>query len=478
MKKLISMFSVVYPTSVVYMLQNVEYSPYPFLKWYRRTNDYRKVMYRRKLDRTKAARLLYMALVGWIILQVALALILFTIGINANSWVLIVLAVVIFLTYPICSAYAIIIPLLVGRRFIVIPRHKLALQKARKIFTEHSAIKIAVLGSYGKTSMKELLKTVLSESKNVKASLDNKNVAVSHAKFAQRLNGNEEVLVLEYGESKPGDIKHLAQLTHPDYAIITGLAPVHLDKYDSIDEIADDIFSISDFVSAKNIYANSDSELVKKTATESIQQYDISGAIGWRVSHIKVTLEGTSFCMKKGEVTLNINSGLLGRHHVGPLALVAALANELGMTKLQIERAISKTKPFKHRMEVRYLNGAHIIDDTYNGNIEGVKAGLRLLQELKANRKVYVTPGLVDQGRENQRVHIEIGRAIARAEIDKVVLISNSNSHYIEEGLKKGKSIAELQIVSKPLEYYTNLEHFIAKGDLVMLQNDLPDNYN
>ena len=129
-------------------------------------------------------------------------------------------------------------------------------------------------------------------------------------------------------------------------------------------------------------------------------------------------------------------------------------------------------------MQPRSIRGAWILDDSYNGNIDGMQAGLKLLQELPGKRKIYVTPGLVDQGEETQHVHEELGRAIAEANPDRVVLMHNSAIAAIEKGLKIGNFKGELQVEHYPLDFYLNIEHFVAAGDVIMLQNDWTDNYN
>ncbi len=128
-------------------------------------------------------------------------------------------------------------------------------------------------------------------------------------------------------------------------------------------------------------------------------------------------------------------------------------------------------------MQPYQLAGAWIVDDTYNGNLEGIRAGTQLLAELDARRKIYVSPGLVDQGEETEHVHFEMGQLIAVAKPDLVVLMQNSVTQYIETGLKQARFKGELQIETNPLEFYTNLTHFVATGDLVVMQNDWTDNY-
>jgi UDP-N-acetylmuramoyl-tripeptide--D-alanyl-D-alanine ligase len=146
------------------------------------------------------------------------------------------------------------------------------------------------------------------------------------------------------------------------------------------------------------------------------------------------------------------------------------------MTDDEIKSGIEKTKPFDHRMQPYVLGGAHVIDDTYNGNIEGVEAGLVLLKNLDAKRRIYVTPGLVEQGSKMREIHEKMGRLIAEV-ADVVVLMNNSVTMHIQNGLKEAGFSGVLKIVDDPLEFYKNLEHFIAAGDIVLMQNDWTDNY-
>jgi UDP-N-acetylmuramoyl-tripeptide--D-alanyl-D-alanine ligase len=198
----------------------------------------------------------------------------------------------------------------------------------------------------------------------------------------------------------------------------------------------------------------------------------------WKASGIKSGFEGVSFKLAKGKKSFQLKSGLLGRHQIGPLAAAAVIADGLGLTKKEIEAGIAKTVPFEHRMMPRQLGGAWLIDDTYNGNIDGIKAGLALLRELPGKRKMYVTPGLVDQGIETGRVHNELGRLIARANPNKVFLMKNSVTELIKSGLEEGGFKGEVQVENDPLGFYTGIEHIVASGDVVLMQNDWTDNYN
>jgi len=435
-------------------------------------------MYRRVLERTKAARLLLLALRVGMALEVLAGVVLMLLWWRHHLTGGLAFGLALIVAYPVVWAHAAVVPLELGRLLIVRPRQRRAVRASRQIFANFQGPKIAVAGSYGKTTMKELLGTVLGEGKKVAITPANKNVAISHAIFARKLRGDEEILVIEYGEGAPGDVKRFADVTRPTHAVITGLAPAHLDKYKTLAAAGQDIFSVSDVVTPEHVYVNGESPDALAFVRPSQQLYSEKHVLGWKISGIRVNLDGTRFTMQKGKDKLDLQSAILGRHQVGPLALVAALAHEFGLTPPQIQAGIAKTKPFEHRMEPYQLGGAWIVDDTYNGNIEGIRSGLQLLKALPGRRKIYVTPGLVDQGKESPAIHQTMGRLIAEARPDMVVLMQHSVTADIQKGLDAAGYAGELLIETDPLNFYTNLQLFVASGDVVLLQNDWPDNYS
>jgi UDP-N-acetylmuramoyl-tripeptide--D-alanyl-D-alanine ligase len=325
--------------------------------------------------------------------------------------------------------------------------------------------------------MKEILLTVLSEGKKVVATPANKNVALSHAIFAKSLAKDVDIIIIEYGESRPGDVLRFANVTRPTYGVITGLAPAHLDRYKTVDRAGEDIFSLAAYLDNKQVYVNGESSLAEPFIKPEYTLYSQNGVDGWTVNNVHLSINGTSFHLNKGKRSLHLRTKLLGRHNIGPVALAAVLADEFGLSDKQIIAGVAKTAAFEHRMEPYKLSEAWIIDDTYNGNIEGIRAGTALLAELPAKRKIYVTPGLVDQGREKKAVHHLAGELIAGSGADIVVLMKDSATKYLSAGLESAGFKGELRIEPEPLKFYSNLSEFVAAGDLVLLQNDWTDNY-
>lgn len=477
LRNFLSMYSVHYPAAIVFMLQSTEYQAKPYLAWYWRTYNFSTVMVRRTLDYTKAARLLLLALRSAMLVQIIIAAIFTGYGIQSSEWIYISVGAVLIILNPVIWAHLLTVPLMLGRKLISEPQEKQLVKESEAIFSAHPGVKIAVAGSYGKTTMKELLLTVLGESKIVAATPANKNVSISHAYFARKLTGEEEVLIIEYGEGAPGDVARFANITAPTHAVITGLAAAHLDRYKTVDAAGRDIFSVADYLGGKHVFVNRESPDIAPFIQPTFELFDRHAALGWKITDVYVSLGGMDFKLTKGRQSLKLTTSLVGRHQLGFLALVAALALQLGLDFEQVRAGVAKTRPFEHRMQPYELAGGWVIDDTYNGNLEGLRAGTQLLAELPAKRKIYVTPGLVDQGDQREPVHIAAGKLIAASGADLVVLMKNSVTGYIQRGLSEAGYAKEIRIEENPLEFYTNLNHFVARGDLVLMQNDWTDNY-
>lgn len=458
------------------MLQNTEYRLGNYLKWLHRTSDFSVVMKRRQLDMTKKVRLLLLTLrvIALVLFAAVVAGIVMTILSNNYLWA--VCSLLLILIAPHILSYGILVPLFIGWLFIQKPRERTMINRARKTLADHFGYRIAIAGSFGKTTAKEILLTVLSESKKVAATPGNMNTAIGISRFINKLHGDEQILIFELGEEKLGDVRRLSRIVRPEMGVITGINEAHLASFKSLDNTVSTIFELADFVEGPQLYVNGESQLVKKHKKADQIVFDRTSVDGWKVSQATTTVSGTEFTLSKADITMYAQTSLVGLHTIGVTAAAMVIAHELGLSVKEIEQGLRNVKAFEHRMEPRPLHGAWLIDDTYNGNSEGVQAGLAFLKTVDAKRRIYVTPGLVEQGEKTQSVHEMIGETAASS-ADVVVLMQNSTTEFIKAGLARKKFKGQLIEVDDPLEFYSNIEHFIAAGDVVLMQNDWTDNY-
>ena len=470
MKKYFSMLNFGYERVLLYMLQQTEYDVGEYFRWLRRVKDFRTVTKRQQLVPTRKVKLLFLTLAFFVILYIG---VIFWVAIAINTIWIYAVALVLVMVLPVIAQYEIVLPLVIGKYLIQKPMEKRILAETEKKLREHPATKIAIVGSYGKTTAKEILSTILGAGKKTAATPGNINQPLGIAKFVDRLDGDEDILIIEMGEYRPGDIAKMCQLVGPDIGFITGVSEAHLVNFGTLKNIVTTLFELRKYLGKKPLYLNGDNEILRKKDDASSVLYSCDGLEKHLVKNIEIEPLRTKFTFDGQKIT----SRLIGRHNIGIVAAVISLAKKFGVAEREIVVGLKNLKPFEHRMSPWILNGAVIIDDTYNGNLRGVMAGVELARELDGfKRKIYITPGLVEQGDKTTEIHVEIGRALANV-FDYVVLMRNSVTEHILVGLEKNKFRGEITIIDDPLNFYQNLGAFVAAGDLVLMQNDWTDNY-
>ncbi len=476
MKPVINLYSPTILINLAYMMQASEYDWRNFWRWFWSADDLGKVRYRRDLDYTAKAKLV-LVLAASIYLAIILTAIRLISGHQpAGRFV----GAGLLLALPTLLAASLMLAVKVIEVLVQRPYLRIILRRAAVKYAAFNGTKLVVLGSYGKTTTKSLLAHVLSRKKKLAATTGNLNTPIALARFIlKQVPPEAELLIIELGEYRPGDILKFAELVKPDIAVITGLSEVHLDTLGSLDQAAANLLSVRSFVVPENLFVNNHSPKLRRYAKGiKAERYDDKRVLGWRISGIRSNLEGLRFNMSKGKKKLELSSPLLGRHNVPTIALAAALGDEAGLSHKELKAAIADFKPVEHRFELKRLGGAYLIDDTYNGNIDGFLAGISFVKSLRKrfNRKIYVTPGLVESGAEKARLHQEVAQAAAPV-FDMIVLVKNSNAPELEKGLEQAKFKGELKVIDDPLKFYRSLDSFVADGDLVLMQNDLTDNY-
>ncbi len=341
-------------------------------------------------------------------------------------------------------------------------------------------IKIAITGSYAKTSVKNILDKFLSEKYSVLSSPESYNTPMGIVKTVKRLKDSHQVLICEMGARRVGDIKELSQLVNQDIAVITGITHQHLETFLTVEniiktksEILKDGFSGKAFISSDNkhtlsIYQKATCEKylagVKKNKNSFIYAEDIA-----------VSENGTDFTIVYGGEKFKAHTVLLGEHNVSNIILASAVAIELGLTISEIISAIEKLEMIPHRLElIKNSAGVNIIDDGYNANPDGVKHAIGVLKNF-GGKKFVVTPGIVELGLEGYKFNFEFGTLMSSV-CDGVILVGRGGSLHIREGLlSKGYPSDKIYMVKDLNQAKEKLTDLLKEGDVVLFSNDLPD---
>lgn len=352
-----------------------------------------------------------------------------------------------------------------------------------KLSERKDLIKIGITGSFGKTTVKEILKTLLSEKYNVLATPDSYNTPLGISKTVKRLEDSHEVLICEMGARRVGDIKELTEIIKPDIAVITGITYQHLDTFKVIDNIRKTKFEVIENMKDGKAVFSCDNDMSFDMKKDCKFECRLAGVHTERnpfvyATNIKTSGYGTEFTLNIGDKKAQVKTLLLGVHNVSNICLAVAVADYLGLSIEEIASGIANVKPVKHRLEViKSGNDLTVIDDSYNANPEGVKCALNVLKEMQG-RKFVVTPGLVELGLQENTQNFKIGLNLSTV-ADGVILVGRARALFIREGLLSAEYPEDKIYMVKDLEEAKNLLPKITKqGDVVLFENDLPDKYD
>jgi len=322
------------------MLQASEYNIRNYLRWYHTTKNFTHVEKRKQLVKTPKA--LVLLSVAWIIVLSLLYVVLCFVW-RGTAPLNYIFSLLILLFAPYALAYGIATLLLVGTICIQWPAHYFIIKKARRRLAAHKAFKIAIAGSFGKTSMREIIKTVVGEGKRVATPGGSHNTPLGISAFIRNLKGDKDVLIFELGEYYPGDVRALCELVQPDLGIITGVNEAHLQKFKSLDATTRTIFELAQWLGKKPLYVNAENKLAREYASKEHIRYTSNGIGEWKALDPHTDLSGTSFVLSMHDQKLKLTSKLLGLHQIGPLLAACAIAARLGIPFDKIQKGIAKT---------------------------------------------------------------------------------------------------------------------------------------
>ena len=384
---------------------------------------------------------------------------------------------------PLLMPYILFVAYLINEPFeILVSRYyrKKAVQKLDGI----DVIRIGVTGSAGKTSVKEILKTILSQKFRVLATPASFNTPLGIARAVKTLDSTHDIFIAEMGARSKGDIKELAQMVKPNFGVLTGINNQHLETFGSIEKTCETKFELFENLAVGGVgFFSSDNEnslkLMDKFGGEkySAGLNDMDNLV--TATEVKTDERGTSFTLNvRGERGVKCWTVLLGKHSIKNICLAAAVAYKLGMTPKEICAGINRIQSIGHRLELMPNNkNIVIIDDSYNSNEEGVAAAMEVLDTFKG-RKIVLTPGLVELGKEENIANFRFGKTLA-SHADIVIVIGRHNAEMLINGLIEGGMNKENIKFAKSLNKgNAMLNEMLVEGDVVLFENDLPDNYN
>lgn len=345
---------------------------------------------------------------------------------------------------------------------------------------------VGVTGSYGKTSTKFILAELLRQKYNVYATPSSYNTPMGMClAINEHLKPEHQVLVLEYGIRYPGDMDELCDIAEPDVSVVTTIGVAHLDTMGSQDAIAQEKGRLVDRTSAEGATVlNADDDRVRAMAGRAdgtVWQVSVDGHpdADLTAKNVQYDTEGTSFDVRDDTGTeATIRTQLLGAHNVLNVLLGLSVGRRMGLRLRQMAHAARRIEPIEHRLQLRHEGDLTVIDDAFNSNPVGARNAVEILGQMTGGRRVIVTPGMVEMGDRQWDENKTLGTHIARHEIDRAVLVGEEQTAAIREGLAEaGYPNEQIVVVSSLFEAQEWTSSHLHSGDIVLYENDLPDQY-
>ena len=353
----------------------------------------------------------------------------------------------------------------------------------RIIESNKNLIIIGVTGSFGKTSTKNYLAGVLAEKYNVLVTPGNFNTLLGVIRtIREQLRPYHQVFIVEMGAKQKNDIKEICDLVKPTIGIVTAVGEMHLETFKSIENIQDTKFELINSLPATGIgIINNDSKYINDykgiTSQCKIIRYAVENNADYKATEVQYGANGVSFKLNGNE---QFNSRLLGVGNLLNILASIAVANHLQVPVNKQKNAIARLQPVEHRLSMKVANGITVLDDAYNSNPQGAKMALEVLKNFavgESNKRIVITPGFVEMGARQAQANKELGVTIAKS-CDYAIVVNATNREAIREGIDEGGLETSRYYLADSLnQAHAHLTQILKAGDVVLYENDLPDNF-
>jgi len=317
---------------------------------------------------------------------------------------------------------------------------------------------ICITGSYGKTSIKNFVAQILRTKFKVYATPRSVNTLGGiMADVNNNLEMGTEIYVSEAGARERGDIEAISTFLEPQTVVVGRVGEAHIEYFKSLKNII-----------ATKLEIMKSPRLQKAFIHTSVtdEPHEKVTFFGNEIENVNATLDGTDFSMKIEDEVLEFHTDILGGFQTMNIAVAVRIAKHFGMNNLEIINAVKALTPVEHRLQLIKAGGKIILDDGYNGNIDGMLEGVRLCS-LHKGRKVIVTPGLVESSDE---LNLKLIQAINEV-FDIGIITGSLNAELFNKNLNVKNKI----MLSNKSAMVDVLANQTKAGDIILFANDAPN---
>jgi UDP-N-acetylmuramoyl-tripeptide--D-alanyl-D-alanine ligase len=315
-----------------------------------------------------------------------------------------------------------------GKTIILVRNTLQALQDIARFFRIKRGIPVvAVTGSNGKTTTKELTAAILSTQYRILKNTGNLNNHIGLPLSLTKISDEDQIIVLEMGASAPGEIRELCAVAVPNYGVLTNIGPAHLERFRDIETVRSTKLELLETVGVAVV--NADDHFLMEGIQRSgftgiVMRYGIEPFSDIRATDIMLHEQGSAFHIHFGENhSVAVGARIAGMFNIYNILAAASIGYLFGIDPVNIKRAIESFTGVPMRMEFRELNGVKIISDVYNANPASMEAALRELTRIRKGRSIAVLGDMLELGSYEEEAHKELGRFISGLSIDIFIAV-------------------------------------------------------
>lgn len=372
--------------------------------------------------------------------------------------------------------------------FIVVEDTLSALQQMSAVYRRRFAIPVlAITGSSGKTTTKELIATVLETRFRVLKTEGNLNNHIGLPLTLLRLDREHEIAVVEMGMNHPGEIAHLSEIAAPTHALVTNIGKGHLGFFKNIEELARAKMELFERVASEGTaFVNVDDPLIcaTKPRLAHVVRYSLSKQVD--VVGDVVGLDENGFLtlqLRIGSESEIVHIPIPGRHNASNGLSAAAVGHHFGIPLSDIKRGIESCEPLAKRMEIVRKNGMVIINDCYNANPDSMRAALELLRDMKAPdgaERIAILGDMLELGAFEAREHRALGEELAAYGTDRLFAYGPASSEVVTAaraaGLKQSEHFSDKRALLRAAKKATSGPCVVlVKGSRAMAMEGIVD---
>ena len=332
---------------------------------------------------------------------------------------------------------------------------------------------VAITGSVGKTSTKDVIAEVMAQKFNVQKTQGNKNNRLGVPLTIMSLR-NHDALVIEMGMNHLGEIHELTNIAKPTLSVISNIGTSHIGNLGSRENILKAKLEILDGMTNKKVIINNDNDMLHKWNLEDETAekitFGVHGKSKYVASKIKMTEKSNEFCVELNSNEYEFTTQKPGEVFILNALSAIAVGMEYDIPIDKMQKAIANAEITKNRLDIEKVNDILLIKDYYNASFESIKPSLEYLANLDRGRKIAVLGDIKEVGSFSKEIHEKVGKEVAKNKIDMLVTVGEEAKNIAKMAVEEGMNAKNVYSCDLNEQAIKILNNMLVQGDTVLLK--------